>query len=173
MEIRTKFSESGEFQPEWKPPVRCFVYLFKKNELSSEDQAIEAPPEAPPPEPEVIPAAKPAWRAITKRPERKPARTQPKAINAAPAPEPAVPEAPKPEGPAWAQWRRMCLQVNYVKMEIHCKLLQQILSCDPALLSILHQLPQLQCRTILPRVLVSSVFLKSPSFLPELSQYQH
>ena len=50
------------------------------------------------------------------------------------------------------------------KWKIHCNLLQQILSCDLALLSILHQLPQLQCRTILPRVLVSSVFLNLPLF---------
>jgi len=87
MAVRTKFSENGEFQPEWKPP------------------AIEAPPEPPAPEPEVIPAAKPAWRVVSKRPERKPARTQPKAITAAPAPVPAAPEPPKADVPAWAQWR--------------------------------------------------------------------
>jgi len=87
MAVRTKFSENGEFQPEWKPPAPA---------------AIEAPPEPAAPEP--IPAAKPAWRVISKRPERKPARTQPKAIAAAPAPTPA-PEPPKPDVPAWAQWR--------------------------------------------------------------------
>ncbi|KAF8816102.1 hypothetical protein BYT27DRAFT_7185338 [Phlegmacium glaucopus] len=86
MAVRTKFSEDGEFQPEWKPP------------------AIEAPPPVPAPEPEAIPAAKPAWRVVSKRPERK-ARTQPKAITAAPTPTPAIPEAPKADVPAWAQWR--------------------------------------------------------------------
>lgn len=86
MAVRTKFSENGEFQPEWKPP------------------AIEPPPEAPAPEPQVIPAAKPAWRVVSKRREMKQARTQPKAISAAAAPAP-IPEAPKPDLPAWAQWR--------------------------------------------------------------------
>jgi len=88
MAVRSKFSESGEFQPEWKPP------------------AIEAPPEpAVPPVPEAIPAVKPAWRVISpQRPERK-ARTHPKAIAAAPTPGPVVQEAPKPDVPAWAQWR--------------------------------------------------------------------
>jgi len=86
MAVRTKFSENGEFQPEWKPP------------------AIEAPPLPPPPEPEAVPAVKPAWRVISKRPERKAARTQPKAIAGAPAP-PPVQEPPKPDIPAWAQWR--------------------------------------------------------------------
>ena len=29
MAVRSKFSESGEFQPEWKPPVRCFYRLVE------------------------------------------------------------------------------------------------------------------------------------------------
>jgi len=91
MAVRSKFSENGEFQPEWKPPV----------------PAIEPPP-PPALEQEVaaIPAVPPAWRRVSKRPERKPARTVPKAITAAPAPAPAVPvPEQKPEVPAWAQWR--------------------------------------------------------------------
>lgn len=83
------------------------VNFVWKDEPLIGDQAIEAPPEPPAPEPEVIPAAKPAWRVVSKRPERKPARTQPKAITAAPAPVPAAPEPPKADVPAWAQWRRM------------------------------------------------------------------
>jgi hypothetical protein len=88
MAVRSKFSESGEFQPEWKPP------------------AIEAPPEPPVlPITEVVPAAKPAWRVVSpQRPERK-ARTHPKAIAAAPNPTPDVQQASKPDVPAWAQWR--------------------------------------------------------------------
>jgi len=88
MAVRSKFSESGEFQPEWKPP------------------AIEAPPVEPPPGPvPEVPAVKPAWRVVSpQRPERK-ARTQPKAIAAAPNSGPVVQEAPKPDVPAWAQWR--------------------------------------------------------------------
>jgi len=88
MAVRSKFSETGEFEPEWKPP------------------AIEAPPEPPaPPTTDVVPVAKPAWRVVSpQRPERK-ARTHPKAIAAAPNnPAPVVPEA-KPDVPAWAQWR--------------------------------------------------------------------
>ena len=29
MAVRSKFSESGEFQPEWKPPVVCFFELVE------------------------------------------------------------------------------------------------------------------------------------------------
>ena len=107
MAVRSKFSETGEFQPEWKPPVRCFYGFVELLNLHNEIQAIEAPPEPPAATaPEAIPAAKPAWRVISpQRPERK-ARTQPKAIAAAPTPTPVAQEAPKADVPAWAQWRR-------------------------------------------------------------------
>ena len=114
MAVRSKFSENGEFQPEWKPPVRLsFIGLFCMEIFGSSTQeifllqAIEAPkePAAVVPAPEV-PQIKPAWRVVSpQRPERK-ARTHPKAIAAAPNPAPAVQEAPKAEVPAWAQWRR-------------------------------------------------------------------
>jgi len=92
MAVRSKFSESGEFQPEWKPPM---------------PEAIEAPPQ-PPPGPEPVLETKPAWRRVSaQRPERK-ARTQPKAI----APAQTTPAGPAPDAdtsksevPAWAQWR--------------------------------------------------------------------
>ena len=37
MAVRSKFSESGEFQPEWKPPVRCFYGTCGIIESSSRD----------------------------------------------------------------------------------------------------------------------------------------
>jgi len=88
MAVRSKFSENGEFQPEWKPP------------------AIEAPPEPAAVVPATdVPQIKPAWRVISpQRPERK-ARTHPKAIAAAPNPAPVVQEAQKADIPAWTQWR--------------------------------------------------------------------
>ena len=68
-------------------------------------QALEAPPE-PVAEPSAQALVKPGWRVVQKRPERKPARTVPK-IAAPPTPAPpALPEPPKQELPAWAQWRR-------------------------------------------------------------------
>ncbi|KJA21354.1 hypothetical protein HYPSUDRAFT_42227 [Hypholoma sublateritium FD-334 SS-4] len=89
MSVRSKFSANGEFQPEWRLPA----------------PAIEAPPPEPlPGMEEVVPQAKPGWRVVHKRPERK-ARTTPK-ITGPPAPAPlALPEPPKPEAPAWTQWR--------------------------------------------------------------------
>jgi hypothetical protein len=59
-----------------------------------------------PPAPEA--PARPAWRSVVKRPEPGP-RRKGKAAAAAPPPPPPPPpamEAPRPELPSWAQWRR-------------------------------------------------------------------
>ncbi|KAF8636300.1 hypothetical protein AX17_003641 [Amanita inopinata Kibby_2008] len=92
LSVKSKHGAGGEYSPDWRP------------------KAIEAPPEPPaqpasasPPE-EAI-QARPGWRIIHKR--------KPKAITAAPqsatptaAPVAApIPEAPRHELPAWAQWR--------------------------------------------------------------------
>jgi hypothetical protein len=70
------------------------------------------PPPLPPPlddEPPVPEGpARPAWRSVVKRPEPG-ARRKGKAAAAAPTPPPPPPpaiEAPRPDLPSWAQWRR-------------------------------------------------------------------
>jgi len=67
------------------------------------------PPPPPPPADEVLEPARPGWRTVIKRPEPG-ARRKGKAAAAAaatppPPPPPAI-EAPRPELPSWAQWRR-------------------------------------------------------------------
>ena len=67
------------------------------------------PPPPPPPADEVPEPARPGWRTVVKRPEPG-ARRKGKAAAAAaatppPPPPPAI-EAPRPELPSWAQWRR-------------------------------------------------------------------
>lgn len=72
---------------------------------------IEGPPPEEPPPPAIEDAppvqARPGWRVVHKRPER---RERPLKIQAAPSPAPApapAPEPPRPDLPAWSQWRRM------------------------------------------------------------------
>ncbi|KAG6860690.1 hypothetical protein C0995_008603 [Termitomyces sp. Mi166 len=85
MQMKTKHGAGGEFAPDWRP----------KAPEAPPPPVIEAPPPAPTPAP-------PAWRVVHKRPERKPRMI--KAPPPAPTPAPAPPP-PKPELPAWAQWR--------------------------------------------------------------------
>ena len=66
----------------------------------------EPPPAAPPPEPAPSGPARPAWRVVHKRPERTGHGKKKAGAGASPAPPPAAIEAPKPDLPAWAQWRR-------------------------------------------------------------------
>ena len=68
------------------------------------------PPGPPPPPGDEVPdaPARPGWRTVVKRPEPR-ARRKGKAAAAAATPPPPPPpaiEAPRPELPSWAQWRR-------------------------------------------------------------------
>ncbi|RDB17414.1 hypothetical protein Hypma_001969 [Hypsizygus marmoreus] len=91
MNMKSKHGAGGEYSPDWRPQ-------------------IEAPPAEAPPPPAIEDApavqARPGWRVVHKRPERR-ERPMPKAPHApapTPAPAPAM-EPPRPELPAWAQWR--------------------------------------------------------------------
>ena len=73
------------------------------------------PPGPPPPPVEEFPVpdapARPGWRTVIKRPEpgaRRKGKAAAAAAAAAAAPPPPPPaiEAPRPELPSWAQWRR-------------------------------------------------------------------
>ncbi|KAJ7160046.1 hypothetical protein C8R46DRAFT_1106829 [Mycena filopes] len=85
MSVKSKHGAGGEYSPEWKPK--------------------EEEPAAPPPEPPAPGTARPAWRVVNKRAERREralAKTQPRP----PSPNSVPPlEPPKPNVPAWAQWR--------------------------------------------------------------------
>ncbi|KAH7922578.1 hypothetical protein BV22DRAFT_1131336 [Leucogyrophana mollusca] len=89
MAVKSKHGAGGEYSPNWTPQP-------------------EAPPPAPeeaPPPPEDVPAgpARPAWRVVHKPAQRR--ERAPKALPApTPIPAPAI-EPPKPNMPAWAQWR--------------------------------------------------------------------
>ena len=68
------------------------------------------PPGPPPPPADELPdaPARPGWRTVVKRPEPG-ARRRGKAAAAAAAPPPPPPpaiEAPRPDLPSWAQWKR-------------------------------------------------------------------
>ncbi|KAJ7274222.1 hypothetical protein C8J57DRAFT_1314971, partial [Mycena rebaudengoi] len=88
MSGKSKHGAGGEYAPEWRPKPE------------------DAPP--PPPEPPLPPGgARPAWRVVNKRAERKEraiAKQRPPSPGSVP---PLAP--PKPNVPAWAQWRRECL----------------------------------------------------------------
>lgn len=64
------------------------------------------PPAAPPPEEAPAGPARPAWRVVHKRPERTGHGKKKASAGASPAAPQAAIEAPKPDLPAWAQWRR-------------------------------------------------------------------
>ncbi|KAI8989025.1 hypothetical protein BD414DRAFT_460352 [Trametes punicea] len=92
MAVKSKHGAGGEFTPDWAP----------KHEESP------APPSpAPPAPPSVIDdgmPARPAWRTVHKREERR-QKAKARAIQAAPAPPPAI-TAPEPMNvPSWAQWK--------------------------------------------------------------------
>jgi len=83
MSVKSKHGAGGEYSPEWRP--------------KPEDEP------APPPEPSAPAPARPAWRVVNKRAERKE-----RALGKQRVPSPgSVPplEPPKPNVPAWAQWR--------------------------------------------------------------------
>ncbi|KAF5373442.1 hypothetical protein D9615_009420 [Tricholomella constricta] len=93
MNMKSKHGAGGEYSPDWRPK-------------------IEAPPlEAPPLPPAIEDAppvqARPGWRVVHKRPERRdraaltkiPPPAPPQASTSPP------PEPPRPDLPAWAQWR--------------------------------------------------------------------
>ncbi|KAF8214916.1 hypothetical protein K438DRAFT_765528 [Mycena galopus ATCC 62051] len=82
MSVKSKHGAGGEYIPEWRP---------KPEE--------EAPP---PPEPPA-PGSRPGWRVVNKRAERREralGKQQPPSPSSVPPLEP-----PKPNVPAWAQWR--------------------------------------------------------------------
>ncbi|KAH7910330.1 hypothetical protein BJ138DRAFT_1173229 [Hygrophoropsis aurantiaca] len=89
MAVKSKHGAGGEYSPRWMPK-----------------------PEDPPPPPEEAPLAdeapagpaRPAWRVVHKTQRREKVRKALPAPAAAPAPMPAI-EAPRPNMPAWAQWR--------------------------------------------------------------------
>jgi len=91
MSVKSKHGAGGEYSPEWRP-----------KELQPED----APPAPPGPEEgAVVPApVKPGWRTVHKRAERKERALAKIAPSPAPIPAPR-PESPRPNIPAWAQWR--------------------------------------------------------------------
>ncbi|KAJ7078675.1 hypothetical protein C8R44DRAFT_723079 [Mycena epipterygia] len=84
MSVKSKHGAGGEYSPAWSPP-----------------KPEEEP--APPPEPAAPGTARPGWRVVNKRAERKEralAKQRPPSPSSVPPLEP-----PKPNVPAWAQWR--------------------------------------------------------------------
>ncbi|KAF7348285.1 hypothetical protein MSAN_01782200 [Mycena sanguinolenta] len=83
MSVKSKHGAGGEYMPEWRPKPE------------------EEPPA--PPEPPAPAGSRPGWRVVNKRAERREralGKQQPPAPSAVPPLEP-----PKPNVPAWAQWR--------------------------------------------------------------------
>ncbi|KAJ7256785.1 hypothetical protein B0H12DRAFT_1111681 [Mycena haematopus] len=83
MSVKSKHGAGGEYSPEWRPKP---------------EEEAPAPPEPPAP-----PGSRPGWRVVNKRAERRE-----RALGKLPPPSPSsVPplEPPKPNVPAWAQWR--------------------------------------------------------------------
>ncbi len=73
--------------------------------------ALAPPPPPPEEEPPALDGpARPAWRTVVKRPEPGPRRkgkaAAPAAAPTPPPPPPPALEAPRPDLPSWAQWRR-------------------------------------------------------------------
>ncbi|SJL13001.1 uncharacterized protein ARMOST_16436 [Armillaria ostoyae] len=96
MSVKSKHGAGGEYSPEWQPP--------------QEPPGFGAPPPPPPPPPpmdEGPPApARPAWRTVHKRAERKEKAIAKLMPSAVPTPSAVPPlEPPRPNIPAWAQWR--------------------------------------------------------------------
>ncbi|KAF7298753.1 hypothetical protein MIND_00822800 [Mycena indigotica] len=82
MSAKSKHGEGGEYMPEWRP---------------TPEEPAPPPPEEPGPA-----AARPGWRVVNKRRDRalKAQAMRPPSPNSVPPLEP-----PKPNVPAWAQWR--------------------------------------------------------------------
>ncbi|GLB39491.1 hypothetical protein LshimejAT787_0700010 [Lyophyllum shimeji] len=93
MNLKSKHGAGGEYQSDWRPKIEA-------------PPPEEAPPaiEAPPPPSTPAPSG---WRVIHKRPERRDRgeRALTKVPPQTPASPGPVPEPPRPELPAWAQWR--------------------------------------------------------------------
>ncbi|KAG0700931.1 hypothetical protein DFH29DRAFT_929341 [Suillus ampliporus] len=89
MAVKSKHGAGGEYSPDWRPPPQ--------------DQPPPPPPPAasPPPDDSLTVPARPAWRVVHKPQKRE--KPAPKSLPA-PVPVPAI-EPPKPNLPAWAQWR--------------------------------------------------------------------
>jgi len=90
MAVKSKHGAGGEYSPNWTPPTQ---------EPPAPPPAATTPPlidDGPPVQ------ARPAWKVVHKSTRRE---RVPKSLPApAPPPVPAI-EAPKPNLPAWAQWR--------------------------------------------------------------------
>jgi hypothetical protein len=125
MAVKAKHSAGGEYSPDWRPkvitPYTLIINPPNADTLFSKylPEELMSPPEAPPPapmpvdEPMLDAPARPGWRTVVKRPEpgarRKGKAAAAAAAAAAPTPPPPPPpaiEAPRPELPSWAQWRR-------------------------------------------------------------------
>ncbi len=121
MAVKAKHSAGGEYSPDWRPKVIHIsdidveiAHPHVPSQYLPEELMPSAPTPPPPPPPEedfLAPEgpARPAWRTVVKRPEPG-QRRKGKAAAAAPPPPPPPPppvmEAPRPELPSWAQWRR-------------------------------------------------------------------
>ncbi|KAK0460453.1 uncharacterized protein EV420DRAFT_1641000 [Desarmillaria tabescens] len=94
MSAKSKHGAGGEYTPDWRPPP--------------EPQALLPPPPPPPPPIDEGPPgpARPAWRTVHKRAERKEKAIAKRMPPAIPAPSAVPPLAlPRPNVPAWAQWK--------------------------------------------------------------------
>jgi len=114
MNLKSKHGAGGEYAPDWHPKVRLPTISNLSQSSGSKKsphKQIEAPPpEAPPPqalEPAPPVQARPGWRVVHKRPERRQGLLKGAAAPASPPPPTLVPaEPPRPELPAWQNWRR-------------------------------------------------------------------
>ncbi|KAG5646880.1 hypothetical protein DXG03_001956 [Asterophora parasitica] len=93
MQLKSKHGAGGEYAPDWRPQP---------------GPAQIEPPPAPPAIEDAPPVqARPGWRVVHKRPERRGGARipPPQATSPPPVPQPQYIEPPRPELPAWAQWR--------------------------------------------------------------------
>ncbi|KAJ8594933.1 hypothetical protein M405DRAFT_759908, partial [Rhizopogon salebrosus TDB-379] len=111
MAVKSKHGAGGEYSPDWRPPPQ-------------EPPPPPPPAASPPPEDGLTGPARPAWRVVHKPTKRE--RAAPKTLPA-PAPVPAI-EPPKPNLPAWAQWRRRC----FVASDPHLRLKYSSILANPA-----------------------------------------
>jgi hypothetical protein len=117
MAVKSKHGAGGEYSPDWRPKVRRASQFFGRSPFKLTFLQIEGPPlpaevAAPPPPPAIEDEpiqARPGWRVVHKRPERRAIKGK-QPVAPAPVPPQSMPmaEPPRPELPAWAQWRRQC-----------------------------------------------------------------
>ena len=105
MSMKSKHGVGGEYSPECGDINLMLLNSCQPfQELQPEDVSPPAP--APPEDEGAVVPAKPGWRTVHKRAERK-EKALAKMAPPAPMPVPAPhPESPRPNLPAWAQWRR-------------------------------------------------------------------